>query len=348
MIDLDELTAALAGPKPDRGDVLASFRRKHRRRKARQRLLFLSAVAVGVTATIALATSGPSRPRQSVTLSAKECTPVALAHSLAQARQSGASILIADESPTDRTAGSGYAAVVLHSVRTLSGPVVTSGTIAWTDGTAIGGAGPAPRTTGATADRVFAIAWPAALVGSAVGPVLRAAPVVDGNVMFTTSGCTHAADLPGSLSSGSRTATAGGAQVGGADSTALYAVPLQTVEEAAVSPPGDSNEGGHQANPTGTAPGQGGDHSRGNGTGNAGNDNQGSGTAAPSAAPPTAAPPSAPQGAGGQGAGGQGGHGQGGRTQGSGSQGAGNGNGQGNESRNAQGSYHGRGKAGHQ
>lgn len=329
MMDLDALTAALAGPKPDRGDVLSSFRRKHRRRKARQRLLCLGTVAVGVTVAIALATSGQSRPRQSAPFSSKECTPVALARSLAQARQSGASILIADESPTGRIAGSGYAAVVLHSVRTLSGPVVTSGTIAWTDGTAIGGAGPAARTTGATGGRVFAVAWPAALVGSAVGPVLRAAPVVAGNVMFTTSGCTDAANLPGSPSSGSGTAAAGGAPAGGADSTALHAVPLQTVEEAA-SPPGDSNGGMPQVSPSRTAPGQGGDPSRGNGTGKAGSDNQGSGTGAPSATPTAAAPPSANPGGGGQS--------------------SGNGNGQGNVSGsgNGPGGEHGRGKAGHQ
>jgi hypothetical protein len=328
MMDVDELTAALAGPKPDRGDVLASFRRKHRRRKARQRLLCLGTVAVGVTVSIALATSGQSRPRQSLPLSPRECTPVALAHSLAQARQSGASILIADESPTGRTARSGYAAVVLHSVRTLSGPVVTSGTIAWTDGTAIGGAAPTARTTEATGGRVFAITWPAALVGSAVGPVLRAAPVVAGNVMFTTSGCTDAANLPGSPGSGWETAAAGSAPAGGTDSTALYAVPLQTVEEAA-SPAGDSNEGVPQVSPSRTAPGQGGDPSRGNGTGKAGSDNQGSG-----AAPSAATSPSANPGSGSRGS----------------SRGSGNGNGQGNVSGsgNGPGSDHGRGKAGHQ
>jgi len=334
MMDLDELTAALAGPKPDRGDVLASFRRKHRRRKARQRVLCLGVVAVGVTVTIALATSGQSRLRQSVTLSSEGCTPVALAHSLGQARQSGASILIADESPTGGTSGSGYAAVVLHSVRTLSGPVVTSGTIAWTDGTAIGGAGPASRTTGATGGRVFAIAWPAALVRSAVGPVLRTAPVVAGNVMFTTSGCTDAANVPGSPSSGSG-ATAGSAPAGSADSTALYAVPLQTVEEAAGIPPGNGTEGVPQASPSRTAPGQGGDQSRGNGTGKASNDNQGSGTAAPSATPTAAAPPSANPGGG---------------NRGSGSPGSGNGNGQGNVSGsgNGPGGDHSLVRAGHQ
>ena len=276
-MDLDELTAVLAGPRPDRAAVLASFRRKHRRRKVRQRLCSAGAVAVGATVTVALVTLGPWRPRGPVALSPPGCTQASLAHSLVRARQAGASILIAFESPIGSTAGSGYTAVVLHSVRTLSGPVVSSGTVAWTDGTAVGGADdPAARGTETTGGRVLAIAWPAALAGSPVGPVLHAAPVVGENVMFPASGCTDVADLPRP-----GVVTSAGAPAGGIDATTLYAVPLRTVEEAAVSPAGGSQPGG-QATPSRAAAAPGGGKSPGSGATNAASDQQGG--ASPSSA----------------------------------------------------------------
>ena len=272
-MDLDELTAVLAGPKPDRAAVLASFRRKQRRRRTRQRLCWTGAVAVGATVTIALVTHGPWRPRGPAALSSPGCTQASLAHSLVTARQAGASILIAFESSAGRTDSSGYTAVVLHSVRTLSGPVVSSGTVAWTDGTTGGGADDPARGTGTTGTRVLAVAWPAALAGSPVGPVLRAAPVIGENVMFPASGCTNMADLPRPPSGGLGVVTSGDAPAGGVDATTSYAVPLRTVEEAAVSPAG-SGQQGDQASPSHAAAAHGDDQSPGSGA-NAGSDQQG-------------------------------------------------------------------------
>jgi hypothetical protein len=171
---------------------------------------------------------------------------------------------------------------VLRSVRTLSGPVVGSGTVAWTDGTTGGGTDdPAARGTGTTGTRVLAIAWPAALAGSPVGPVLRAAPLVGDNVMFPASGCTDVADLPhpGAV-------TSGGAPAGGIDATTLYAVPLRTVEEAAVSP-ANGGQPGDQVSPSPAAAAKGGDQSPGSGATNAGSDQQGG--ASPSATSPSGA-----------------------------------------------------------
>jgi hypothetical protein len=250
-MDLEELTAALTGPKPDRGAVLASFRRKHRRRKARRRRCwfcgFAAGVVVAAVAALVFISMAQSRLRSSVTVSPAGCSSTPLAQSLARARQAGASIFIAYGSPTGKTADSGYQGLVLRSVQMLTGPVIASGTTAWTDGTAIR-AGADPVAARATGGQVLAIAWPAAVVGSAVGPIVHTAPVIGGNVLLTRSGCGDMANLaappnpdPGTVSAGGESAPNG-----------LYAIPLRTVEQAAASP----LTGSRQANPQPTVPAQ--------------------------------------------------------------------------------------------
>jgi hypothetical protein len=268
-VELDELTAALAGPRPDRATVLASFHRKHRRTKAKRRLWWASGFAACLVVALAIVTTTQSRPHSSVTTSPSPagCSPAPLAQSLAQAQQAGASILLAYGSPTGQTAGTGYQAVVLSSVRMLSGPVIASGTTAWTDGTAIS-AGTGPAAGGP----VLAIAWPAAVAGSAVGPIVHTAPVVGGNVILTRSGCGDVANLaalpnpgPGMLPPSREPATDG-----------LYALPLRVVEQAVARPLPKSRKAAQQAVPTPTSspsPGPSPSPSQGNGNGNSGNGN---------------------------------------------------------------------------
>jgi hypothetical protein len=248
MMDLEELTAALGGPKPDRQAVLASFRRKHRRRKARRRLCWLGGITACAVVALTFVLTGQSRPRGSVTVSPAGCASASLAQSLARAREAGASIFTAYGSPTGRTADSGFQGVVLRSVRMLSGPVIASGTTAWTDGTAIS-AGTGPAAVRATGGPVFAIAWPAAVVGSAVGPIVHTAPVMGGNVILTRSGCWDMANLAAPPNPGPGTVPPGG----GSAPDGLYAIPLRTVEHAAASPLAGSD----QAGPQPTVPAQG-------------------------------------------------------------------------------------------
>jgi hypothetical protein len=261
-MELEELTAALAGPKPDREAVLTSFRLKHRRRKTRRRLWWFGGVAACLVVAVTFIMTGQARPRTSVTVSPAGCAPAPLAQSLARARQAGASILIAYGSPTGTTAGSGYQGVVLHSVRMLSGPVIASGTTAWADGRAIS-AGTGPAVARITSGQMLAIAWPAAVAGSEVGPIVHTAPVMGGNVILTRSGCEDVASLaaPPNPNLGPA-ATAGGA----AAPDGLYSIPLRSVEQAAASPPAPGQGAGrHSAPAPATLP------SPGNGSGNAGN-----------------------------------------------------------------------------
>jgi hypothetical protein len=92
---------------------------------------------------------------------------------------------------------------------------------------------------------MLAIAWPASVVGSTVGPILHTAPVRGGNVLLTRSGCQDVASLaalPGPA----------GAVIPGSQPVpdGLYAIPLRTVEQAAAGPLAQGRGNGHQATPT--------------------------------------------------------------------------------------------------
>jgi hypothetical protein len=275
-MELEELTAALAGPtKPDREAVLASFRRKHRRKKVKRRLWWLGGLAACAVVALTFVTTGQTRPRTSVTVSPAGCGPAPLAQSLARARQAGASILIAYGSPTGTTAGSGYQGVVLRSVQMLSGPAIASGTTAWADATATG-AGAGPTAARMPSGQMLAIAWPAAVVGSQVGPIVRTARVRGGNVLLTRSGCQDVATLAAAPNGNPGPA----ASTGGAPAPdGLYALPLRSVEQAATSPlaegPGDTTKPAPTTPATLPSPGDGSataGNSRNNGNGdNAGN-----------------------------------------------------------------------------
>jgi hypothetical protein len=249
-MELEELTAALAEPtKPDREAVLASFRRKHRRKKVKRRIWWLGALATCAVVALTFVTTGQIRPRTSVTVSPAGCAPAPLAQSLARARQAGASILIAYGSPTGTTAASRYQGVVLHSVRMLSGPAIASGTIAWADATATG-AGTGPAATRIASGQMLAIAWPAAVVGSEVGPIMHTALVRGGNVLLARSGCQDVASLAAAPNATAGTVAASG----GGSADGWYAIPLRTVEQAATTSLAGTWRSGHPSGPKSSTP----------------------------------------------------------------------------------------------
>ena len=118
---------------------------------------------------------------------------VSLQQTLDEARQGGASVIIATGTLSETTAVDGevYDQMVLRSVQTLSGAAVASGTTGWV----ASGRGPSGAIPGADAGalwgpggRLFAIVWPAQKAGMSIGPVLSIAPVVDDEVIFSSAG----------------------------------------------------------------------------------------------------------------------------------------------------------------
>jgi len=158
---------------------------------------------------------------------------------LATARRSGASVIVAVGALTGKTArsqGQVYYQMVLRSIRLLSGPSLASGSAGWIGSTR----GPAGQIPGADAGalwgtngRLFAIAWPARVTGTAVGPVLRVAPVVHSSVILSSAGCWDSVGLP------SRPYHGRLAEIPGSDSYVraapggFHAVPLSTIERYA-------------------------------------------------------------------------------------------------------------------
>jgi hypothetical protein len=121
---------------------------------------------------------------------------------LAQAVRTGGSVIVGYGMLTAGVAavpGAGrdapvYYSLTLRSVRTLAGPAVTSGSIAWITGDHTAGAstsaGPDTAQPGAhpAAGELFGVVSPSAGPG-APGRVLRAAPVANGQVVLGGAGC---------------------------------------------------------------------------------------------------------------------------------------------------------------
>jgi hypothetical protein len=159
----------------------------------------------------------------------------------------GASLIVATGTPAGKSvtgdpAADGAApfyAVTLRLVRTLRGPAIASGSIAWTTGPARGmPASPVNSALLAPGGRLFAIAWPKAAAGHLAGPVLQLAPIVGADVVFTPYACWNLAGLqPGQYQVGTPLwPVPGGANFGGVHQAAengLYTVPLATVEQIA-------------------------------------------------------------------------------------------------------------------
>ncbi|HEX4830536.1 MAG TPA: hypothetical protein VH478_05525 [Trebonia sp.] len=183
--------------------------------------------------------------------SSGSCAAVPLRDAVAQAVGGGASVIIGDATPTGgaRTVGAPgqtYYAVRLTSVQMLAGRAVTTGSTAWIPAASGDGT---PGTEGqalwADGGELFAIVTPATADGPG-GPVLRAAPVTGGDVIFSPYGCWDPAGLPATPYHGGGVTVFGPAQVPGpahqptastppasAGATpAEYAVPVTTVKQA--------------------------------------------------------------------------------------------------------------------
>lgn len=231
---IDQLMESLSGNAPDPDHVLASFGRK--RRAARNRMyaasggLAVVAVVVGVllqglgaggtplaessspaagTAVPATAPSGRlangTASSASADSGAAGCGTARLQADLAEAVRMGASVIVGYGTLTSGAAavhgaggkGRAYYSLALRSVRTLAGPRVTSGSIAWIAGsspTAGSSASARPGTATAqprtfpAAGGLFGVVSSSATSG-APGPVLQAAEVADGQVVLSGAGC---------------------------------------------------------------------------------------------------------------------------------------------------------------
>lgn len=205
-MDLEELTSALAAHDADPGNVKAALAAR-RRRSTRARALAGAAACVGVAAAVLLAVqpwaAAPQRATASPAGAADGCAVISLRDTFATALQRGASVITGTGVLTSRTAsfsaagpGSsasaagtadpGYYQLRMTAVRTLSGPRITAGS-AWLDAPEIGADAGSLWAPGGS---FFAIAWPARVAGTpAGGPELRIAPLVGGDVIFSSAGC---------------------------------------------------------------------------------------------------------------------------------------------------------------
>lgn len=121
--------------------------------------------------------------------------------------------------------------MTLNDVRTLGGPAVRS-TAGWIpSGRGPSGPIPGPRGTLWGPDgRLFAIVWPAATVGTGVGPVLRAAPVVKDQVVLSSAGCWSADGLSSTGFTGPLSEVPGSGTYARAAADGLTAVRLADIE----------------------------------------------------------------------------------------------------------------------
>ena len=195
------------------------------------------------------ASSGSPPAPASGSYSATSCAGAPLKTVLAAAVKRGGSVIVATGTLTGKSVassasagsppGSTYYAMTLRAVRTLAGPPISSGSTGWIAGAAKGSAvTPEGQSLWAPDGALFAIVTPAAGTGAPVGPVLRVAPVVNGQVIFGDAGCWSTAGLPARPYHGGLLAgVQGPAQVNnpalGPESQGLYAVPLTAVEKIA-------------------------------------------------------------------------------------------------------------------
>jgi len=183
--------------------------------------------------------AAPSGPR---TGSSASCAGAPLQSQLAAALRRGGSVIVATGTLTGKTVassasaggppGSTYYAMTLREVRTLAGPPVSSGSTGWIAGAAKGSAvTPEGQSLWAPDGALFAIVTPAG-AGAPVGPVLRVAPVVNGQVIFGDAGCWNIAGLHASPYQGGPLAgPQGSAVINGPVSGAEFAVRLTDVEK---------------------------------------------------------------------------------------------------------------------
>jgi hypothetical protein len=224
-MNTDQLMESLSENAPDPDHVLASFSRKRRAARNRMYaasggLAVAAAVVVagvllhgagpGGASTTASGAAGPVSGRAAVpaagpalgpagfgfatgSASAASCDAPRLQAELAQAVRNGASVIVgyatlASGSGTVAGGGSGapaYYSLSLRSVRTLAGPTVRQGTIAWI---ARSSRAASASPGSAASEELFGIVSPSATSG-APGPVLQAAPIANGQVLLSGAAC---------------------------------------------------------------------------------------------------------------------------------------------------------------
>jgi hypothetical protein len=283
-VNIDQLMESLSGNAPDPGRVLASVGRK--RRAARNRMYAASGgLAVAVVAVVAgvllhglgadggtAAESAPSSSFSGPALapaaqgaahsgaasgasaaSGAACGTARLQAELAQAVRNGASVIVGHATLTSGAAVQGagsdapaYYSLTLRSVRTLAGPTVTSGSVAWIAGaspaagasaSASAGTATAPGTATAqprafpAGGELFGVVAPSATPG-APGPVLQAAQVAGGQVVLSGAGCW---DVSASGSRHGLATTSGLSGPAQSSADVITKVPLATAEKLAAS-----------------------------------------------------------------------------------------------------------------
>jgi hypothetical protein len=179
------------------------------------------------------------------------CGTAQLQAELAQAVRNGASVIVGYGMLTSGAAavhGAGsdvpaYYSLTLRSVRTLAGPTVTSGSIAWIAGASPAAGSSASASPGTTLATAQPLAYPAVgeLFGVVVSPsagsgapgrVLRAAQVANGQVVLSGASCWDIiVPASGSRQGPATTPRLSGPVQSGAD--VVTKVPLATAEKLA-------------------------------------------------------------------------------------------------------------------
>lgn len=236
-----ELRARAAAGVPAMSLDQAAVRSAGRRRLSSRRRVVGGGLATMVLVLAAIGVLklwAPQRGAAGASAVTDGCAVVSLQQTLDEARQGGASVIIATGtlSGTTTVDGDVYGQMVLRSVQTLSGAAIAPGTTGWIAG-ARGPSGPIPGTdTGALwgpDGRLFAIVWPAQKAGTSIGPVLRIAPVVADEVIFSSAGCWDVSGLSSRPYHGALSEIPASNSYARASESGLHAVALAEVEQLA-------------------------------------------------------------------------------------------------------------------
>ena len=234
--------------------------RYSKRLLTRHRILAATGAAAAVVFAVAVSYAlNPTEHRQVGPLAAGNyaawpnlagsCISEPLKTQLAAAVRGGAAVIVATgtltgQSVTENPAIAGapaFYAMTLHSVQTLRGPAIASGSTAWIPGPVPGTpASPENSALLAPGGRLFAIVWPTDATRDLVSPTLQLVPIVGADVVFTPYGCWDLTGLPRGQYQASTPLwpVPRGANFGGkyqAAPNGLYTVPLATVKQIAAS-----------------------------------------------------------------------------------------------------------------
>lgn len=258
-MDQQQLREALTSHAPEQASVMAKIRSKKRRR-TRVRISSAFASAILVTGSVILMwphqprgeadhsqnalpqhtlgalppkTDSPS-PKATAGMPAAACADLPLKDHFAEARRSGATVVIAHATLTGRFSDGPeiFAEASLHSVQVLSGPPVTNGFSTWISG-ARGRSGPFTGTDSgalwAPDGRMLAIIWrvpPPDQPTNTIETTIRVAPIVGEELILSTAGCWSARDLPSTPFTGRLSEIPGSDSYARAAERGFHAVPL--------------------------------------------------------------------------------------------------------------------------